>query len=367
MRISNLLLILCLLFSCSSDDSTDPQDPTVERSFLMGFTSWSFGPNLQDVNDTYTFIGEHGDIYAEHVDSNIPWNAWINDLKLPAAFTNEIRGKAEKKITGKQFLLSVSLLRSSRDELAFDFDGTIPVYNNLDDKIIEDAYFKHIDYLVQQLNPDYLVIAIEVNELRLNAPEKWEGYKRLIVAVTSRIKTLYPALRISESISLHNLIDPEVPDVVAYTTEIFDHMNQMDFASISFYPFFKGQSTEPQFQEAFDLLHTNVIPPIAFAETSHIAEDLNVPNLNVSIPGDEISQQVYLETLLKNADEEGYEFVIWWAHRDFDALWETFPNGVKDLGRIWRDTGLLNEQGVERPAFTTWSEAYQKNDPEGLQ
>ncbi|NQZ75629.1 MAG: glycosyl hydrolase 53 family protein [Ekhidna sp.] len=312
MKLSNILFLFLLLSSCSSDteESPDPQDPADERNFLMGFTSWSFGPNVQDVNDTYTFISDHGDIYAEHVDNNIPWNAWINDLELPEAFTNEIRGKAEKKIAGKQFLLSVSLLRSSRDELAFDFDGSIPAYGSLDDQSIKDAYSKHVEYLVRQLTPDYLVIAIEVNELRLNAPEKWEGYKALISDVKARIKNSYPTLKISESISLHNLIEPEVSDVASYTSEMFNHMNQLDFVSISFYPFFKGQSTEPQFQEAFDLLHTNVNPPIAFVETAHLAEDLNIPNLNVFIPGNETSQKVYLETLLKNADNEGYEFIF---------------------------------------------------------
>jgi hypothetical protein len=51
-----------------------------------------------------------------------------------------------------------------------------------------------------------------------------------------------------------------------------------------------------------------------------------------------------------------YEFIIWWAHRDFDALWETFPPELRDLGQLWRDTGLLDESGNERQAFLLWSE-----------
>lgn len=322
---------------------------------MMGFTTWSFGPNLEDVNDTYDFINNHADIYAEHVDNLIPWNAWINDTSLPAAFTNEITGRANRKIPGKQLLLSVSLFNSNRDELASDFDGTFPSYTTLADQDIKNAYFKHINYLVGEFTPEYLVIAIEVNELRLRSPEKWEGYTNLILDVRTRIKQLHPELKIAASVSLHNLFEPEVADPTAYIAEITNHINEMDFVAISYYPFLKNQGTIVQFQEALDFLHSNVTPPIAFVETSHLAESLHIPNLNVSIDGNENEQRDYLQTLIDNAQTQNYEFIIWWAHRDYDALWETFPEEVKDLGQIWRDTGLLDEHGTQRPAFTVWA------------
>ncbi|MGL1887476.1 MAG: glycosyl hydrolase 53 family protein [Reichenbachiella sp.] len=347
------ILISLFLFNCSKDEPT--VEVNTDRDFKMGFTTWSYGPNLQDVNDTYAFIANNADIYAEHIDNNIPWNAWINDLTLPSAFINEITGKANKKILGKKLLLSVSLLNSNRDELASDFDSTIPAYTNLDDTDIKNAYFQHINYLVSEFAPDYLVIAIEVNELRLRSPRKWDSYKNLIFDVKSRIKELYPNLKISESISLHNLYEPDVSDPATFIEEITNHMNQMDFIAISFYPFLKNISSKKNYQEVFDFLHANVTRPIAFVETAHIAEDLVIPNLTVSIEGSEDEQNAYLETLIENAENYDYEFIIWWAHRDYDALWETFPEEVKDLGQIWRDTGLLNENGTEKPAFSIWS------------
>lgn len=356
MKFSRYLLIFLLVSSCSKDNASRIS----ERNFKMGFTTWSYGPNLEDVNNTYSFITNNAEIYTEHVDNKIPWNAWINDLTLPPEFTNEIAGRANRKIAGKELLLSVSILNSNRDELAFDFDDTVPSYTNLDDADIKDAYFKHINYLVTEFSPDYLVIAIEVNELRLRSPEKWDGYKRLIQDVKSRMKEVYPDLRISESISLHNLYEPEVSDPTTYVTEIINHMNQMDFVAISYYPFLKNQSSKSAFQETFDFLHANVTPPIAFVETAHIAENLVIPNLNVSIDGNENEQNLYLETLIENADTHDYEFIIWWAHRDFDALWATFPDDIKDLGQIWRDIGLLDENGRARPAYTLWTNNLQK-------
>ncbi len=354
--ITFLVSILLILNNCSKDNPVNEVE--TDRVFKMGFTSWSFGPNLEDVNDTYSFIGSNADIYAEHIDNKIPWNAWINDLDLPAEFVNEISGRVNRRIAGKELLLSVSLLTSNRDELAQDFDGSTPSYTTFDDVDIRNGYFKHIDYLANQFNPDYLVISIEFNELRLRTPDQWTSYKNLINEVKSRIRQLHPEIKIAESISLHNLFEPEVSNPQTYIDDIMNHANQNDFVAISFYPFLKGLSSKPQIQEAFDFLYENTTLPIAFVETAQLAENLVIPNLNVSIDGDENSQLAYLETLIENADDQDFEFIIWWAHRDFDALWETFPVEVKDLGQIWRDTGLLSETGAERPSFTLWSETF---------
>ncbi|MEL6557023.1 MAG: glycosyl hydrolase 53 family protein [Bacteroidota bacterium] len=349
-------LILICLNGCSDDEPNIA--PRSSRVFDMGFTTWSYGPTLENVNETYSFIANNSHIYSEHIDSNIPWNAWINDETLPVAFTNEIAGRVDRKILSKERLLSVSLLNLDRDDLASDFDGTVPNYDSFDDESIRNAYFKHINFLVGEINPEYLVIAMEVNELRLKSPEKWEGYKNLIADVKSRIKALYPELKISESVTLHNLYQPDVANPQLYIDEIMGHVNQNDFVAISFYPFFKNLRSKSDIQTALDFLHTNATKKVAFVETAQLAQNLEIPNLNVSIDGSAASQTDYLEVLIENANNQAYEFIIWWAHRDYDALWETFPDELKDVGQIWRDTGLLDENGTERPAFTVWSESF---------
>ena len=56
--------------------------------------------------------------------------------------------------------------------------------------------------------------------------------------------------------------------------EMANYMNHMDFVAISFYTFFKDLHTAVEFQGVFDFLHSRINKPIAFVETSHIAEDL---------------------------------------------------------------------------------------------
>ena len=352
-----LLPILILLFSCKKDD---PSDIITNRNFAMGFTSWPYGPNQIDVDNTYDFIMNEGDIYVEHLDDKIPWDSYINNTALPVDFENNMNSKANRKPAGKNMLLSVSFLNSDRNNIQTDLDGSIPNFTYLNDQVIEDAYFKHLDYLIELFNPNYAVVSIESNDLKNKNETKWQEFKLLMNNIRARVKIKYPNLKISESITLHNWYEPEVDNQSAYISEIKDYVNQFDFVSISFYPFFKGQHEAKHFQKAFDFLHQNTSKPIAFVETNHLANDLSVDAFDLEISSDLEEQNEYLETLLINAHNHNYEFVIWWAHRDFDQLWETFPDDVKDLGKLWRDTGLLEGDGSKRPSYETWKKIFDK-------
>lgn len=91
-----------------------------------------------------------------------------------------------------------------------------------------------------------------------------------------------------------------------------------------------------------------------FSETGHLSEDLTIDSFDLFIPSDESEQNAYLESLLTNAHEQQYEYVIWWTHRDYNELLNTFPDDVKDLGKIWLSTGIVNEDGQDKIALDTW-------------
>ncbi|MFZ6051814.1 hypothetical protein [Halocola ammonii] len=374
---SHLILSLAILLTfagCKKDDPEEPTDSTPtndcpenaaldeieNRNFGMGFTTWPYEATQERVEDTYDFLGNNGSIYYEHLDNRIPWDAFINDTSLPEAYVNDVQGRVNNAPADLDFLLSVSILNNGRTDLIEDYSGNIPVYENLNDPEIAEAYTEHLTYLINQLDPDYLVMSLESNELLINSPEKWESYKLLMAEIRTEINTQFPGLPVSESMTLHNWLSPDIDEPQTYINEISDYVTNFDFTAVSFYPYFKGLSSEAEFQTAFDFLHSQTSSPIAFVETAHLAENLVVENLNLSIESDECEQNDYLETLLLNAQEQDYEFVIWWAHRDFDALWETLPSESQDLAKIWRDTGLLDEDGNERPAIVTWREMLEK-------
>jgi hypothetical protein len=134
----------------------------------------------------------------------------------------------------------------------------------------------------------------------------------------------------------------------------------LDFSAISFYPFFKGLKTKEDFQEAFDFMYSKLNRPIAFSETGHLSEDLKVDSYSLFIAGDQCEQKDYLEALLRNAQEHNYIYIIWWTHRDYDELWQTFPAEAKDLGKLWISTGIINGDGKEKKAYSSWKMALDK-------
>jgi len=367
-NIFTILLIFTLCISCNKDKidisnckNDNSLDAIIQRNFKMGFSTWSFGPYLSDKEETYQFIKTNADIYSEQIDYKIPWSALINNTIFPNAFVEDINYRLSKKINNHKLLLSVCLLNNERNNLLEDYDGTTPNYTTLNDTIIENAYYKYLEYLISKFNPDYLVTAMEVNELKLHSEKKWAEYKLLMKNVRNRLKNAYPNLKSSESITLHNWFNPDVPNQAGFTFDITNYINQnLDFVAISYYPFFKGQHSKPEFQKAFDFLHLKTNLPIAFVETNNIAENLKIENLNVNIESNVCEQKEYLETLLLNAYNHNYEFVIWWAYRDYDKLWNTFPNEIRDIAKIWKDTGLLDENGKERPSYTTWKQVFDK-------
>ncbi len=331
-----------------------------ERNFAMGFTTWNYAPQDEAVEDTYDFILGNGDVYAEQIDEYVPWASLINGTPLPSDFLLKMEYKAVRKPQDLPLSLSVSFLDTDRSDLLPDLDGSRPESSGFDDPTIIDAYEKHLNWLISKFNPDYLTFAMEVNELFTHDREKWDAYKNFSREIRSRLRIAHPELELSESITLHNWFEPENGDQESYNLEMKTFVEGLDFASISFYPFLTGLESESGYQRAFDFLHSQVSTPIGIVETNQLAETLEINAYNLTIKADPCSQKEYLETLLLNAQSEDYAFVIWWSHRDYDELWETFPDEVKDIGKIWRDTGLIDEDGNERIAFSSWKRAFEK-------
>lgn len=349
------ILFLILFAGCKKNKAEKVID---NRSFNMGFSTWSYGPTLANVNESYDFVTNNGDVYSEHMDHKIPWSAWMTGAEPPTEFSESVENKVARKPNNIDLLLSISFLNGDRSDIMEDLDGEKPDYTALNDSAIIEAYYKHVCYLVDAFSPTYLVYAIESNELYINTPSAWPAFRNLMDNVGLRLKQKYPNLPMAESVTLHNWYKSN--EDVGYLEDVKNIANAGDFAAISFYPFFKGLHSRKDFQKSFDFLNDQTNVPVAFVETNHLAEDLIVDAFSLNIKSDENEQADYLETLLVNAQNENYKFIIWWAHRDYDALWETFPEEVKDLGKIWRDTGLKDENGTDRKSMLLWREIFAK-------
>ncbi len=92
---------------------------------------------------------------------------------------------------------------------------------------------------------------------------------------------------------------------------------------------------------------------MAIAETGWIAEDLVIPEFSVNVPSDSDKQAAYVRALLDEVDAIDGRFIVWFSLVDFDALWAG-ALGENPIGKIWRDTGLIDGDLDPRPALSIW-------------
>jgi predicted GH43/DUF377 family glycosyl hydrolase len=61
-----------------------------------------------------------------------------------------------------------------------------------------------------------------------------------------------------------------------------------------------------------------------------------------------------VEFLLRDAVQKKAEFVIWFVPFDYDRLWDKIGNPQEQWKRTWKDTGLVDEKFLPRPAVKVW-------------
>jgi Glycosyl hydrolase family 53 len=340
---------------------THTQTNAAKRGFLMGFTSWPYAATTEAVRETYAFIGTNADLVVEHMDDGVPWTESLRDAPFSKAFLEKIEGRRKNRPPGMKLLLSLTPLNLGHTSLA-ECAGNgqrppLPVElkgKPFDDPQVIRAYVNYCRRMVEFFQPDFLVTGIESNELLNNQPTQWDAYLELGRQVRHELRQRFPRLPLSESITLHKLRDRQNPRLAEYRTKIQAFVQSHDFFAVSFYPFFLGLHSEQEFAEALDDLPTFSGKPIAVAETGHPAESIKIRTWKLDFPSDARQQAAFVQVLLSRAQAHHYLFVTYWTARDFDELWKTFPESVKDLGALWRDTGLIDEAGRPRPAYETW-------------
>ena len=67
----------------------------------------------------------------------------------------------------------------------------------------------------------------------------------------------------------------------------------------------------------------------------------------------EIQQNVYY-AMLSQALNDQYEFFIVWCYRDYDKLWDDMKGQIPEWGALWRDVGIVDGGGNERPSKQVW-------------
>ena len=350
--------------SSTADENIEeqPEESSESRSFHMGMTNWPYAATLEAVAQTKDLVEQHGDLYGVWLDNGLPWAAAATDGPYPEIVQNKLSElNAEFPATHQRFV-SVGLLDLQRTNLATDWDGAerTGTFANIDfdDPIVQTAYANWLDFIIDELSPDWLNFAIEISDLAHHAPESWTNGADLVCALYDGLKSRHPNLNVFFSVALKH---PESDTSAILSTALPAIQNCTDFAAASTYGFmFYGHANAGNPNNLPDNWLSQILDfipnkPLVIAETAWPAEDLNIETWNISTESTPDFQRQYMERLLNEANTLNAALVTWWCIVDFDELWQTLLNS-DPLASIWRDTGLYDADLNARPALEIWEQ-----------
>jgi hypothetical protein len=345
-RIVPVALLACIVPAFAGESPA----PTGTRSFFMGFTGFVYDYTPAAVAATHKFVRENGDILAHHIEG-VPWKEALSGDPFPAAMLQEWKDKKSAAAPGMKIYLAIS---PGRGELKpADKGGPVPpelAGKAYDDALVLKAYLNYCRRAIEFFAPDYLAIGIETNEIYSAGAKKWQAYAALHRYIYEQLKKERPTLPIFASWTLHNM----VKERGAMLEEWKKLMPYNDLVAVSYYPFFvedpKRLAALDWMTEQFD----SYKKPYAIVETNDAAERLPLPSYKVVIEGTPEKQANYYRHLLNIAQQRKFVFVISFVHQDYDALWEKIKAISPELFMVWRDCGLLDQDGKPRPAYAIW-------------
>ena len=334
---------------------------SVERTFRMGLTPFPHDMTLDGVIAAKRFVSENADIISIHIEG-VPWLEAHTDKDINPKLLEDWQRHRDAKPPGGKVYLSLSPLNNGRSGIAGyraeRENLPLPepfVGKALDDPVVIKAYLEYCRKAIRYFEPDYLTIGIEVNELFHNNRSEWEAYTRLHREVYEALKSENSDLPICASFTLHNMLNPDWKDRAEMLDEIKKLMSHNDLVAVSFYPFMAMLGSRMDdclswLSKEFDEFKK----PYVFSETGQPAEPVVLELLGFTIPASPESQYRVLEKLLSFAGRHRLEFLIWYLPRDYDGLWEKIRADAPEFFGVWRDCGLLDGQGKERPAYGLW-------------
>lgn len=365
-QVNNMMIFLICIVMLSGCAPSEEQEHKMERSFYMALTPFPHAMTMEAVEYANEKISENADAILIHFDRGVPWDEAFKNERYPEKVEREINDRLNASPEDNHVILSVTPLNGDRSDIAgyWRESSNEPISGHffkktLDDPDVIKAYIQFCKRLIEDYEPTFFIYGIELNLLNEKSPHLWEALTVLCKETYEGIKKDYPELPVSFSIQLHDYYQHEANDKKA----LLEIMDYTDYIAVSTYPFDFAGPGGPEKRWPSDYF-SNIralapTKPFAIAETGFIAEDLILSEL--TIPSSVAYQDQYMQILLNAAQKEEAKFVNWFIVRDYDDLWEEFKDSeLGDVLKYWRDCGLYDGKGNERPALKTWQSWFEK-------
>lgn len=337
------------------------QDNDNTRHFHLGFTPFPYEISYDGLAFAYEALAKDADITAHHFDSGVPWQEALSDEPYHPNLIQEWEGRLLATPANHQIYVAITPIALLRNNLA-PYRGeseSMPLpspwdsysFNHPD---VKQAYLNYAIDVVEFFQPDYFAMGIEVNLLYNENPSEWEAFMELHRETYTALKARYPELPIFASVLGVAFLDGyrDEDDPMKQRELLADILEYSDYYAISIYPYLTSLLTTPIPDTMWDDLLSLSDKPIAITETGYPAQPFTILDGALTFEGTEEKQEAYIRRLFQEANAREFEFVINFIIRDYDTLYEQIDGG--DLEKLWRDTGLYDEDGQPRLALETW-------------
>lgn len=208
---------------------------------------------------------------------------------------------------------------------------------------VQQAFLAYTRYVVQNYEPSYLVLGVEVNMMADRAPGQFEAFVSLYEEAYAIAKEVEPEVKVFPTFQLEDL-EGNLDAVHPPQWETIDAFGgNIDVLGISTYPYLTdlraAADLRPQYYAQLRERYDGEIMVVDAAYPS-------APLEGYRVVGTEEDQFEYVARLLDEAEQHGFSGVIWRAAHDPDFA-------AEGALTAFRDIGLRNGEG-EKLAWEEW-------------
>jgi hypothetical protein len=352
--------IAAMLLAC------DKEDHEQTRSYYMGFTPVPYESSVDAASYTYRALSENADIVSHKFNNGVPWPEALAGENFSDEIMNDWTFRKNQTTASQKIYISVDPINSLHNGLASyrNAEENLPLpapWDNytFNSEEVKTAYLNYCVRIIDFFNPDYFNMATDANLLYVNMPAAWSSYIDFHQYIYRELKQRYPKLAVFCSLSGAHLLKGLIAnnDHVQQRLAAMQLLEYSDLYSLSFYPCLTALLGNPYPVNTFDDLFNISDKPLAIAETGYAAQPFSISTSTgrVTIEADADKQEKYIRDLLTACLKRKAVFVINFAVRDYDKLWEQMGSPA-DARTGWRDTGFVDEKGIPRKAYVTWRE-----------
>jgi hypothetical protein len=331
------------------------------RLFVLGFTPFPYDISAEAVEYSYSHIAADADMAAHHWDDGVPWPEALAGTEYHPNIMADWQYRRENTPPGHLVYCAVTPINLARSGLApckaSEGDMVLPPpwdTHGFDHADVKAAFLNYCVQVIEYFSPDYFCMGIEVNLLMKNVPAKWPAYLELHRYVYGRLKSVYPELPVMVSLTGMDLVE-------GYTDAVHDDQTQVmrdiepfsDWFGVSLHPFMSVYLADSIPDDLCASVFSLSDKPVFVCETSYPAETFSINGGSLMFNGSETKQDRYFEQLFSEAHARGIRGIVNFVIRDYDALWRAIGS-PDDVNKLWRDTGLYDENGKPRPARDRW-------------